>query len=406
MKNKVFAFWIVFSLLFAVLSMNVLAQKEESLKPLVLNEYSQDSFLIDKETGQKWELKEFKEKKPKLISGHKIEVSLYFERVKDASVIPSTYCLGITSNLISMSVNFADVEVKQGDNVTIWDKEEYHRWEHFTITIEGYVPDPKVTLKGYSGEPHFENIEVEGIGNKEVYISIVVYKNIEKTERDSEFDMITFYATNTTLENLKKDTEDNLVSISNNVNVLKSIFPYQNNVTIGIENKFQKVTQDIANLSSNGHPGWAFTISTDLKDATESLSGLKKPEIRTLVHSMNKDEIKELGSTIKDLPVEYQKLIYPSKTKNYILLLILAIVLCIGGIFFGYNLKKIPVSHDPEIKKAIEDIDETINGITKLRNVLATSKAKEAQDAIKGLWEADKKLSSAKNTLKLLLKVH
>ena len=121
---------------------------------------------------------------------------------------------------------------------------------------------------------------------------------------------------------------------------------------------------------------------------------------------MNKDEIKELGSTIKDLPVEYQKLIYPSKTKNYILLLILAIVLCIGGIFFGYNLKKIPVLHDPEIKKAIEDIDETINGITKLRNVLATSKAKEAQDAIKGLWEADKKLSSAKNTLKLLLKVH
>ena len=58
------------------------------------------------------------------------------------------------------------------------------------------------------------------------------------------------------------------------------------------------------------------------------------------------------------------------------------------------------------ILDAIEDIDETINGITKLRNVLATSKAKEAQDAIKGLWEADKKLSSAKNTLKLLLKVH
>jgi hypothetical protein len=179
-----------------------------------------------------------------------------------ASSIPPEYRINLFTSLDNPEWTYGDKPPEKDNAWIVWNTAAEHNIRQIRIKLEGKIPNPVWNVS----EPHFEDTELLGIVQRELYIHINVTDGIQTIQELTR--NLALYATN---ENLKSYVEETKNTGLNNTNTkLSEAFDSSSSAISALSD----LRERIIDLAENGHPGWAYDLSRDLKSFDESMKEL------------------------------------------------------------------------------------------------------------------------------------
>jgi len=175
--------------------------------------------------------------------------------------------------VLKLETNMENPEWKFGDDiyhsgeVIVWKGKEEHEGMVPMVILAGEVTKPIKKVK----EPGFETYDIEGIGERDVYVKLTVATTKDDVTLETIIQMLEpsmeFFSTSEGIQSAKSMIDENLEEAR---------------AKIGEETDLEK---DIRKLYEEGHPGWASMLSDDYKSfVTYFLSN------KTYIHNINTGE--------------------------------------------------------------------------------------------------------------------
>lgn len=240
------------------------------VRPLTLDE--EKTRIWNKETMQSWTYDKFVglSKEERIFNaGEDFLFDFFLTNTLSSTSIPPEYRINLFTSLDNPVWTYRDT-TKRDNAWIIWNTAGEHNIREIEIKLEGKIPDPVWNVT----EPHFEDMELLGIVQRELYIQINVTdgeRTIQELTRD-----VTFYATDETLKQYVEETRN--VGLSETNAKLSEALEGSS----GAVSALSTLRERIIDLAEKGHPGWAYDLSQDLKSFDESI-GDAEPILKTVI---------------------------------------------------------------------------------------------------------------------------
>lgn len=298
------------------------------VRPLILDE--QETKIWNMETMQSWTYAEFvslSEEDRTFNAGEDFTFDIVLINTLGSSSIPPEYRINLYASLDNPVWTYRDT-TKRDVGWIVWNTAVEHDIQKIEIKLNGEIPDPVWNVT----EPHFEGMELQGLVQRELYIQINVTDGTQTIQELTKH--LKLLATNEDLKNYVEETKN--TGITNTSAKLNEAFDGSSNALSALSN----LRERIIDLAEEGHPGWAYDLSQDLKSFDESMGRI----------------------TVKECPVTTVEVTKPPSPFFIVIGLAIGIV---GGVLAGRFTggKKLGVPDLADQIKKVEDVRKRIQEI-------------------------------------------
>lgn len=242
----------------------------QPVRPLTLD--CENSKIRNKTTEQVWTCAEFvllADEERTYLAGHELRFEFVLVNTHSSASIPSDYRIDLSTNLDNPQ--WAYLDNRESDpEWEVWNTDAEHNLGTIRIELDGIVPQPVSEVT----EPYFKGIEgLLGICKRDLFVRVDVR---DKTRTIQELtNDIRPRGTNEDLENNVRIVKETLLTDA--TDKIRETFKNPDATIQALVD----LKEDTVELAEQGHPGWAYVISQDLRQFDVSMGTLmfKEPDI-------------------------------------------------------------------------------------------------------------------------------
>ena len=244
-------------------TISFVGSQQEKVRPLILDE--QNTKIWNRETMQSWTYAEFvnlSEEERIFNAGEDFLFDIVLINTLGSSSIPIEYRINLYTSLDNPIWTYRD-NTKKDNAWIIWNTSLEHNIREIRIKLEGKIPKPVWNVT----EPHFEDMELLGIVQRELYIQINVTDGVQTIQELTR--NLTLHATDENLKGYMEETKG--VGLAQTNAKMNEAFEGSSSAVSKLSNLREKIIR----LAEEGHPGWAYDLSQDLEAFDEAMGELE-----------------------------------------------------------------------------------------------------------------------------------